>query len=69
MAFRFDSKKRPEIAYAILQKVNAPGAVENIEKCVSICKVLRRWKGEEHAPQVLHDSVPSQMCTPLFTPS
>jgi hypothetical protein len=65
LGFRFHDKKRPEVAYKILQGASTQDPMENLEKSVSIYKVLKKWKGEEEGLNYLHAAVPQRMRAPL----
>ncbi|MCJ7748612.1 MAG: tetratricopeptide repeat protein [Desulfobacterales bacterium] len=67
LAFFFERRKRPEVAYKILQAASGlpQTSMERLEKSVDIYKVLRNWKGKEEALKYLQNAVPSEMRGPL----
>ena len=67
IAFYFEQKKRPEVAYRVLQAAsNQPQtSMERLEKSADIYRVLKNWKGKEEALNYLQNAVPVQMRGPL----
>jgi tetratricopeptide (TPR) repeat protein len=65
LGLRFRHRNKPEIAYRIVQEARTQMSMENLEKCVNIYNILRKWKGEDEALKYLHHSVPQQMRGPL----
>jgi tetratricopeptide (TPR) repeat protein len=67
IGFYFEQKKRPEVAYKVLQAAsNQPQtSMERLEKSVDIYRVLKNWKGKEEALHYLQNTVPGQMGGPL----
>jgi hypothetical protein len=65
LGLRLHDKKRPEVAYKILQGASTQHPMENLEKSVSIYKVLKKWKGERESLEYLHKTVSPQMRGPL----
>jgi len=63
LGVRFHHKKRPEVAFRIIQKTDVQEQVsmERLQKSVSMYKVLKDWKGQEEATKYLHKATPEHL--------